>query len=47
MDIYMFLRPANSDTVNGFNKNSKMSPEKNHLQQKLETGKDTFLKAPE
>ena len=40
--IYMFLKPANSDMENGFKKNSKMSPEKIHIQRKLETGKDTF-----
>ena len=32
----MFLKPENSDMENGFLKNSKMSPEKNHIQRKLE-----------
>ena len=30
----MFLKPANSDMENGINKNSKMSPEKYHIQRK-------------
>ena len=33
----MFLKPANSDTENGIKK--KMSPEKNHVQRKLENWK--------
>ena len=36
MDIYMFLKPANSYTENGIKKKSKMSPEINHVQWKLE-----------
>ena len=39
MDIYMFLKPANSDMGNGILKNLKMSSEKIHA---AETGKDTF-----
>ena len=30
IEIYMLLNPANSDMENGFKKDSKMSPEKNH-----------------
>ena len=35
----MFFKPANFYTENDITKNSKMSPEKNHVQRKLETGK--------
>ena len=35
INIIMFLKPANSDTENGIKK-SKKSPEKNHVQRKLE-----------
>ena len=38
----MFLKPANSETENAIEKESKMSPEKNHVQRKLKTGKDTL-----
>ena len=44
MDIYMFLKPANSDTENGIEKSSKMSPENKHVQRKLEIWKRHFLK---
>ena len=41
----MFLIPAISDTDNCMKKKiEKMSPEKSHIQTKLETGKDTFLR---
>ena len=32
----MFLKPANSDTVNGMKNKGKMPPEKNNVQRKLE-----------
>ena len=38
-DIYMFLKPANSDTENGIKKMKKMSPKKNHVQWNLENWK--------
>ena len=42
----MFLKLANFDMENGFFLN-QMSPEIIYMQRKLETGKDTFWKAPE
>ena len=42
--IFMFSKPANSEIENGSQKNSKMFSENIHIQQKLETGKDTFWK---
>ena len=35
----MLLKPVQSDTQKGFKKNLKMSPEKNHVQRKLENWK--------
>ena len=46
MDIYMFLKPANSDTENGIKK-KKMLPEKNHVQRKLENWKNFKSNVPE
>ena len=45
--IYIILKPANSDTENGIIKNSKMSPEKNYVQRKLENWKSEKLNVPE
>ena len=42
IDIYMFLKPANSDTENGIKKDQKMSPEKIMYSGNWKTGKDTF-----
>ena len=39
--VYTFLKPANSDMENGI-QFFLMSPENNHIQRKLETGKATL-----
>ena len=42
----MFLKLANSDTENGIKNNSKMSPEKSHVQRKRENWKSEKLSVP-
>ena len=38
----MFLKPAISDSENGIKRFKNLSPEKNHIQRKVETRKDTI-----
>ena len=47
INVYMFLKPANSDTENGIKKKNNVTWKKNHVQRKLKNRKSEKRNVPE